>query len=124
MALKYFKIILNSAVFLLIIFSSIEWGFKLLLILLLGLEYRRQQINEGKENKIIALEVRDKKLFLKHKNNPQFYPVLEINLKQNRIFAELELHLNDQVISEFICRDRFTSQYHYCSFMQYLRFNR
>jgi len=121
-ALKYFKALLNLVAFLLIVFCSIEWVFKALLVLLLVVEYHSQQIIAKNENHLTAIQVRDNKLFLMRQNDDQFQSIDSVNIKQNRIFAELELHLKDEVRSEFICQDSFTSKYQFCSLMQHLRF--
>ncbi len=121
-ALKYFKVLLNLTAFALIVFCSIEWAFKVLLVLLLALEFQRQQIITKNENHVTAIEIRDNKLFLMRHHDDQFQSIDSVNIKQNRIFAELELHLKDEVRSEFICRDSFASQYQFCSLMQHLRF--
>jgi len=109
--------------FLLVLFCSLEWFFKVLLSLLIGLEYWRQKIAFKKKNHLSDLEVRSSKLFLKRQNEDKYQLVTDIKHQQNRIFAELELHLKSETLTEFICQDRFTSRIQYSLFMQNLRFN-
>lgn len=79
-------------------------------------------MNSSNENYLAAIEIRDGKLFIKRKNENKFQNVLKLNIKQNRIFVELELHLINQVRSDFIFRDCFNSQSQFRLLMQQLRF--
>jgi len=109
--------------FLLTLFCSLEWYFKVLLSLLLGLEYYRQSALSKNKKHLSDIQVRDNKVFLKRKNALEYQAVIEFKLQQNRIFAEIKLHLKDEVQTEFICQDRFSSKAQYSLFMQTLRFN-
>lgn len=121
--MSYLLLALYLIALLLVIFSSLEWFFKVLLSLLIGLEYWRQKITFKNKNHLSDLEVRNSKLFIKRQNEDKYQLVTDIKRRQNRIFAELELHLKDETQTEFICQDRFTSRTQYSLFMQNLRFS-
>lgn len=120
---SHFQKVLYVIAISLVLLCSLEWFFKILLLALLILEYSRQQQNSKKNNHLEAIEIRDNKLFLKGSNDVLFQPLIKLNMKQNRLFAELELHLKDEVRSEFICIDSFTSKTQFSQLMQNLRFN-
>lgn len=121
--LRYFQQTLYIVSIALVLFCSLEWFFKALLLLLLGLEYWRQQSIENNKNSLKVIEVRDNKVFFKRKNDQQFQEPTQILIKQNRIFVELTLQLNNEVISEFIYQDSFCSKGQFNKLMQNLRFN-
>ena len=82
----------------------------------------RQRLLSDDRHLLKAIEIRDEKLFLKRENDDFLQNVLKLNIKQNRIFVELELHLKDEVRSEFIFRDCFYHPSQFSLLMQQLRY--
>lgn len=122
LSLSIFHYILSGVVFVLILFSSLDLYFKLLLVALLLLDLFRQQ--SSIDNKTANIEIRDNQLFYKLENDSEFYKITQFSLNQNRLFAELTLHLKDKVLSLFLYQDSFKSKSEFSTFLQNLRFMR
>ncbi len=120
--LLYFYYAINIGAFLIIVFSSIEWWFKILLTVLLLLEFLRQQQKKRALNELKIIEVRDNKIFIKRKRDENFIAIEKWALKQNRIFAEIQLHLKDDICSNIFFSDSFQSKQQFSQCLQCFRF--
>ncbi len=120
--LYYGIAVLYLCAWLLLFFSSLEGYFKVLLTLLLILEYKRQQQILRRKNSLKAIEARGDKLFLRRKHDASWQTVSGVKIRQNRISAEIELQLNDTIHREFLYHDCFSSKVQFNVLMQHLRF--
>ncbi len=94
-----------------------------MLFSLLVLEFIWRYQQNTIKNNLKAIEIRGEKLFLKRKNDAVYQEITEVSIKQNRIFAEIELHLKNEVLTDFLYKDCFSSKAQFCLLMQHLRFN-